>query len=53
MVTLPDAGDRRVAAVHLAQIAVGLGYQITICDPHRGNVDIPDVALVRTCPATW
>jgi xanthine dehydrogenase accessory factor len=38
---------------YLAQIAVGLGYQITICDPrdeYTETWDIPGVALVRTMP---
>ena len=38
---------------YLAQIAVGLGYQVTICDPrdeYTETWDIPGVALVRTMP---
>jgi xanthine dehydrogenase accessory factor len=38
---------------YLAQIAVGLGYQVTICDPrdeYTETWDIPDVSLVRTMP---
>jgi xanthine dehydrogenase accessory factor len=38
---------------YLAQIAVGLDYQVTICDPREEYTeawDIPGVALVRTMP---
>ena len=38
---------------YLAQIAVGLGYQVTICDPrdeYTETWDIPGVAVVRTMP---
>jgi xanthine dehydrogenase accessory factor len=38
---------------YLAQIAVGLDYQVTICDPREEYMetwDIPGVALVRTMP---
>ena len=38
---------------YLAQIAVGLDYQVTICDPRDEYTeawDIPGVALVRTMP---
>jgi xanthine dehydrogenase accessory factor len=38
---------------YLAQIAVGLDYQVTICDPreeYAGTWDIPGVTLVRTMP---
>jgi xanthine dehydrogenase accessory factor len=38
---------------YLAQIAVGLGYQVTICDPrdeYTETWDIPGVEVVRTMP---
>ena len=38
---------------YLAQIAVGLDYQVTICDPREEYTetwDIPGVTLVRTMP---
>ncbi len=38
---------------YLAQIAVGLDYQVTICDPREEYMeawDIPGVTLVRTMP---
>ena len=38
---------------YLAQIAVGLDYQVTICDPREEYTetwDIPGVSLVRTMP---
>ncbi len=38
---------------YLAQIAVGLDYQVTICDPREEYTetwDIPGIALVRTMP---
>src|SRR5206468_5643187 len=38
---------------YLAQIAVGLDYQVTICDPREEYTetwDIPGVKLVRTMP---
>ena len=38
---------------YLAQIAVGLGYQVTICDPREEYTetwDIPGVTVVRTMP---
>lgn len=38
---------------YLAQIAVGLDYQVTVCDPREEYVetwDIPGVTLVRTMP---
>ena len=38
---------------YLAQIAVGLDYQVTVCDPREEYMetwDIPGVALVRTMP---
>jgi xanthine dehydrogenase accessory factor len=38
---------------YLAQIAVGLDYQVTVCDPREEYTetwDIPGVALVRTMP---
>jgi xanthine dehydrogenase accessory factor len=38
---------------YLAQIAVGLDYQVTICDPrdeYTETWDVPGVALVRTMP---
>jgi xanthine dehydrogenase accessory factor len=38
---------------YLAQIAVGLGYQVTVCDPREAYTetwDIPGVTLVRTMP---
>lgn len=38
---------------YLAQIAVGLDYQVTICDPrdeYTDTWDIPGVTLVRTMP---
>jgi len=38
---------------YLAQIAVGLGYQVTICDPrdeYTETWDIPGVDVVRTMP---
>jgi xanthine dehydrogenase accessory factor len=38
---------------YLAQIAVGLGYQVTICDPrdeYTETWDIPGVTVVRTMP---
>ena len=38
---------------YLAQIAVGLDYQVTICDPrdeYTQTWDVPGVALVRTMP---
>jgi len=38
---------------YLAQIAIGLDYQVTICDPREEYTetwDVPGVALVRTMP---
>jgi xanthine dehydrogenase accessory factor len=38
---------------YLAQIAVGLDYQVTVCDPreeYSDTWDVPGVALVRTMP---
>ena len=38
---------------YLAQIAVGLDYQVTVCDPREEYTeawDVPGVALVRTMP---
>jgi xanthine dehydrogenase accessory factor len=38
---------------YLAQIAVGLDYQVTVCDPreeYTGTWDIPGVTLVKTMP---
>ncbi|MEO9137062.1 MAG: XdhC family protein [Casimicrobiaceae bacterium] len=38
---------------YLAQIAVGLGYDVTICDPREEYTetwDVPGVTLVRTMP---
>jgi len=38
---------------YLAQIAVGLDYQVTVCDPreeYTDTWDVPGVALVRTMP---
>ena len=38
---------------YLAQIAVGLGYDVTICDPrdeYTETWDVPGVTLVRTMP---
>ncbi len=38
---------------YLAQIAVGLDYQVTVCDPREEYMetwDIPGVSLVRTMP---
>jgi len=38
---------------YLAQIAVGLDYQVTVCDPREEYMetwDIPGVTLVRTMP---
>jgi xanthine dehydrogenase accessory factor len=38
---------------YLAQIAVGLGYDVTICDPrdeYTETWDVPGVRLVRTMP---
>ena len=38
---------------YLAQIAVGLDYQVTVCDPREEYIetwDIPGVRLVRTMP---
>src|SRR5450631_356674 len=38
---------------YLAQIAIGLDYQVTVCDPreeYTDTWDIPGVALVRTMP---
>ena len=38
---------------YLAQIAVGLDYQVTVCDPREEYTetwDIPGVTLVRTMP---
>ena len=38
---------------YLAQIAVGLDYQVTVCDPREAYTetwDIPGVTLVRTMP---
>src|SRR5262245_17488674 len=38
---------------YLAQIAVGLGYQVTICDPrieYTETWDVPGVTLVKTMP---
>ena len=38
---------------YLAQIAVGLDYQVTICDPREEYTetwDVPGVTLVRTMP---
>ena len=51
---LPHARHRRVAAVEVpGEIAVGLDYQVTICDPREEYTetwDIPGVTLVRTMP---
>ena len=47
---LIGAGD---LARFLATIAVGLGYQVTVCDPreeYANDWDVPDVRLVRTMP---
>ena len=38
---------------YLAQIAVGLDYQVTVCDPREEYTetwDVPGVTLVRTMP---
>lgn len=38
---------------YLAQIAVGLDYQVTVCDPREEYTetwDVPGIALVRTMP---
>ena len=38
---------------YLAQIAVGLDYQVTVCDPREEYIetwDIPGIALVKTMP---
>ncbi len=38
---------------YLAQIAVGLDYQVTVCDPrveYTGTWDVPGVTLVKTMP---
>ena len=38
---------------YLAQIAIGLDYQVTVCDPreeYTDTWDVPGVALVRTMP---
>jgi xanthine dehydrogenase accessory factor len=38
---------------YLAQIAVGLDYQVTVCDPreeYTDSWDVPGVTLVRTMP---
>jgi len=47
---LIGAGD---LARFLATIAVGLGYQVTVCDPreeYADDWDVPNVRLVRTMP---
>ena len=47
---LIGAGD---LARFLATIAVGLGYQVTVCDPrdeHAHDWHVPNVRLVRTMP---
>ena len=47
---LIGAGD---LARFLATIAVGLGYQVTVCDPrdeHADDWNVPNVKLVRTMP---
>jgi xanthine dehydrogenase accessory factor len=47
---LIGAGD---LSRHVAATAVGLGYDVVVCDPrevYSGDWDIPGVRLVRTMP---